>query len=199
MNSSQSAAAMTITSRTGVSARKFCARRAARQASEIPRKLASKMVLVKKVRKMTCAGNHRIHASSRKSRIRLIKNSSAPALDFETTWPPASGTTEASTLIVALQDQRELPSNGSDRTESQRSYARNAAHLNTPSKSRDVPRTGVGCGTTTGAGHQTVACIALGQVGRYVLGTWRLRRKRAASVSVWQSARGFYSCLENLR
>ena len=74
---------MAITSSTGVSTTKSCVRRAARHPSDMPRKQASRMVLVKKVRSSTCAGNQRIQASSRKRISTLIRNSSARARDCD--------------------------------------------------------------------------------------------------------------------
>jgi hypothetical protein len=47
----------------------------------MPRNDASSTVFVKNVRKSTCAGNHRMHAISRKSTSRLMRNRSTPAAD----------------------------------------------------------------------------------------------------------------------
>jgi len=47
---------------------------AARQPTDIPRNVASKMMFVKNVRKATVLPNHRMQASSKKSNRKLTKN-----------------------------------------------------------------------------------------------------------------------------
>src|SRR5437764_439762 len=93
------AAAMAIVSSTGVSTRKSRARRAARHPSDMPRKQASRMVLVKKVKKRTWAGNQRIQASSRKRSNRLIKNNSTRVRNAGGTCCSGSKTMGALVLI----------------------------------------------------------------------------------------------------